>query len=74
MKYCVRCVTPDTRPNIRLDALGVCNACRAHASRPAVDWTERERHFRDVAANPDRAATGTIASSRSAAERTATGR
>lgn len=50
MRYCTRCVTPDTRPNIRLDAKGVCNACRSHASRPDIDWAQREREFHDVAA------------------------
>ncbi len=58
MRYCTRCVTPDTRPNIRLDAQGVCNACLSHASRPAIDWTERERAFRDVVAHARRRSTG----------------
>ena len=48
MKYCRSCIIPDTRPNIRFDADGVCDACRAHASRPAIDWKARERAFRDV--------------------------
>ena len=51
MRYCVRCVTPDTRPNITLDAAGVCNACCGFAARPAVDWTQRERDFRQVVAH-----------------------
>ena len=51
MKYCARCVTPDSRPNIRIDSEGICNACRAHASRTTINWAEREQAFRDVAAN-----------------------
>jgi N-acetyl sugar amidotransferase len=51
MRYCTRCVTPDTRPNIRLDAEGVCNACRSHSSRPVIDWQAREKAFRDVVAH-----------------------
>jgi N-acetyl sugar amidotransferase len=58
MNYCSRCVTPDTRPNIRLDANGVCNACRTHAGRPAIDWPARERAFRDVAAHARARSTG----------------
>jgi N-acetyl sugar amidotransferase len=46
MKYCRRCILPDTRPNLRLDAEGVCNACRTHASRPAIDWKSRAADFR----------------------------
>src|SRR5690606_34616443 len=39
--YCRRCVLPDTRPGIRLDADGVCNACRAHAAKARIDWPAR---------------------------------
>jgi N-acetyl sugar amidotransferase len=45
MRYCRSCVLPDTRPNLTLDADGVCNACRAHATKPAIDWAARERAF-----------------------------
>lgn len=48
MKYCVRCITPSTRPNIRLNHEGVCNACVMHAMRRAIDWGARERAFRHV--------------------------
>ncbi len=51
MKCCTNCVTPDTRPNIRLDANGVCNACRSHAGRPRIDWQAREKAFQDVVAH-----------------------
>jgi N-acetyl sugar amidotransferase len=45
MRYCRSCVLPDTRPNLVLDASGVCNACRAHATKPMIDWRARERAF-----------------------------
>ena len=48
MRYCSACVTPDTRPNIVLDARGVCNACSSHGSKQTIDWEARERAFRDV--------------------------
>jgi len=51
MRYCRRCILPDTRPNLRLDSEGVCNACRSHASKPSIDWAQRARAFRDVAAH-----------------------
>lgn len=41
MRWCSRCVLPDTRPNLALDAEGVCTACRAHEARPDVDWDAR---------------------------------
>jgi N-acetyl sugar amidotransferase len=39
--YCRRCVMPDTKPDLLLDADGVCNACLAFAQRRAVNWDER---------------------------------
>lgn len=51
MRYCRRCIIPDTRPNIALDAEGICNACRAHDTRPSIDWAAREQAFRAVVRN-----------------------
>jgi N-acetyl sugar amidotransferase len=48
MTYCARCLTPSTRPNITFDEQGVCNACRSHALKPKIDWSQRERAFREV--------------------------
>ena len=48
MKYCKNCILPDTRPNIRIDPDGVCNACKSHATKTDIDWAQRERAFRDV--------------------------
>lgn len=50
MRYCTRCITPDTRPNIRLDAEGVCNACRSHERRVGIDYAARRQAFANVAA------------------------
>ena len=48
MRYCVKCILPDTRPNLILGADGVCNACVAHGSRPRIDWAQRGRAFATV--------------------------
>lgn len=48
MTYCVQCITPSTRPNIRFDERGVCNACAAHRLKPEIDWAAREAAFLDV--------------------------
>lgn len=48
MRYCKLCVLPDTRPNLTLDAEGVCNACRSHGTRPRIDWASRETAFREL--------------------------
>jgi N-acetyl sugar amidotransferase len=41
MKWCSRCILPDTRPNLRLDSEGICNACRAHEAKSVIDWPSR---------------------------------
>src|SRR5215510_12625154 len=46
MRYCRVCVLPDTRPSLKLDSEGVCNACRTHASKRTIDWVAREQMFR----------------------------
>lgn len=51
MTYCSRCILPDTRPNLVIGPDGVCNACAAHAERPAVDWAARAEAFREVVRN-----------------------
>lgn len=52
MRYCTRCILPDTRPGLVLDADGVCSACRSHKAKTAtIDWGERRAAFeRAVAA------------------------
>lgn len=41
LKYCARCVMPDTKPDLHIDAEGVCNACRSYERRKEVDWDLR---------------------------------
>lgn len=50
MKYCSRCVQPDTRPGTRFDADGVCPACRYHETLQHVDWDERRRELDQIVA------------------------
>ena len=58
MRYCSRCILPDTRPNLRLEADGVCNACHSHAEKRTIDWAARERAFAAVAARAREAGSG----------------
>jgi len=41
MKYCQKCVMPDTRPGSIFDGEGICQACRNHEKRSQVDWGAR---------------------------------
>lgn len=49
MRYCTKCIIPDTRPGIEIEADGVCNACQeADKSANEVDWGARERDWQEV--------------------------
>jgi N-acetyl sugar amidotransferase len=51
MKYCKRCLQPDTRPNTFFDASGVCPACNYLDALRGVDWNERMEILRQVIAS-----------------------
>lgn len=33
MKFCKRCVMPDTKPNLNFDEDGICDACRSQETK-----------------------------------------
>lgn len=45
MKYCKRCVMPDTRPGITFNEEGICSACQSYEHRKNVDWDQRRREL-----------------------------
>ncbi|RMF85019.1 MAG: N-acetyl sugar amidotransferase, partial [Planctomycetota bacterium] len=52
MRYCTRCVLPDTRPGITLDDDGVCTGCRnAERKRRDIDWAARRRQLETIVAD-----------------------
>lgn len=51
MKYCRKCVLPETRPNLVIGEDGVCNACRNHGQKRDIDWPSREQAFHKVVEN-----------------------
>lgn len=52
MKYCKRCLFPDTKPDIYFDEEGICDPCRSaerkHGVENAIDWEERAREFQEL--------------------------
>jgi N-acetyl sugar amidotransferase len=42
IRYCRRCVMPETKPDIIFDDEGVCSACVHFAGRTSVDWDARK--------------------------------
>ena len=45
MKYCKRCVMPDTRPGMTFNEEGICAACQSYERRKQIDWDKRYKEF-----------------------------
>lgn len=50
MKYCKRCLQPDTRPGILFNSEGVCYACLYEDSKRDINWAQRESDLKRIAA------------------------
>ena len=48
MRYCKKCLNPETRPRITFDKNNVCNACMWAEKKKAIDWNERQDYFRSL--------------------------
>jgi N-acetyl sugar amidotransferase len=51
MRYCKRCVMPDTRPGIRFDDAGICYPCRTAEKIRQTDWGKRWKELEEFADN-----------------------
>ena len=48
LKYCIKCLIPDSKPDIFFDSKGVCCSCNNFISRKEVDWSKREIEFKNI--------------------------
>lgn len=48
MIRCRKCVYPSSKPDLHIDADGVCSACRAFETRLTVDWEARGKCLDDI--------------------------
>ncbi|MDO4720813.1 MAG: N-acetyl sugar amidotransferase [Peptostreptococcaceae bacterium] len=48
MRYCKKCVMPDTRPGIFFDEEGICQACRAEEAKDTINWENRFEELRQI--------------------------
>ena len=48
MRYCAKCLMPDTRPGSIFDDKGVCQACINYEKRKTIDWEERRKQLRKL--------------------------
>ncbi len=49
MKYCARCILPQTHESINFDDKGICNVCRlAEIKHEEIDWDQRGRILNEI--------------------------
>jgi N-acetyl sugar amidotransferase len=48
MRYCKKCVYPDTKPQLKFDENGVCDACRYADEKERIDWVARRKELEKI--------------------------
>ena len=48
MQYCVLCLYPSTKPELKINLDGVCSACFSYAQRAEIDWVSKEKQFSEI--------------------------
>ena len=42
MKYCKKCLYPNTKPQLQFDEKGICSACNNHKLKDEVNWVKKK--------------------------------
>ena len=48
MRFCTRCVMPETKPDLSFNEEGVCHACMSYENRKSVDWDQRHTELLEI--------------------------
>lgn len=48
IRYCRRCIMPETKPDLFIDAEGICSACRSFEQRKEVNWDVRKQELESI--------------------------
>ena len=48
MRFCKKCIMPDTRPGITFNEEGVCIACQNHDRKKMIDWDKRYKELEEL--------------------------
>ena len=48
IRYCKRCLLPETKPDLYIDVEGICSACRNFENRKAMDWNKRKHELLNI--------------------------
>ncbi len=52
IRYCKKCVFPETKPDLTIDQNGVCSACRSVNEKfDQIDWDMRKQEFEEIINN-----------------------
>ena len=49
VRYCSKCLFPETKPDLFFDDQGVCSACVAAEQKNLdIDWEQRKKDFNSI--------------------------
>lgn len=48
MRFCRKCVMPETRPDLAFDKHGICDACLSADTKEKIDWNSRKKEFEKI--------------------------
>jgi len=48
MRYCKKCLYPNTKPQLGFDENGVCDACRNYDVKENIDWQQKRKELKDL--------------------------
>ena len=51
MKYCKKCLYPDTKPMLKFNDEGICDACTNWDKKSSIDWESRKNELKKIADN-----------------------
>lgn len=46
--YCKKCLYPSTKPQLKFDKNGICDACRWATLKEKIDWTQRRKELEKI--------------------------
>ena len=48
MKLCSQCLFPDTKPELKFDENGICDACKYSEQKESIDWSQRKQELKII--------------------------
>ena len=48
INFCKKCIMPSSRPRVRFNSEGICNACVNSEDKKKIDWSKRESEFFEI--------------------------